>query len=151
MEPPGSSAPDGRTIVPGAQLVLLALWLGAAAFFASAVAPASFAVLPSRELAGALVGRLLPLLYWSGAALGIALMALEAAHHQTRFRRARLAAAAVTGAACLVAQLSIAPRIASLRAGMTGPLASLPPDDPQRILFGRLHMLSVAWLAVAIV
>ena len=39
------------------RLLLLGLWLGAAMFFSFAVAPSAFAVLPARELAGAIVTR----------------------------------------------------------------------------------------------
>jgi hypothetical protein len=38
----------------------LAFWLGAAAFFSVALAPVLFAVLPTRTLAGEVVGRVLP-------------------------------------------------------------------------------------------
>ena len=37
----------------GVRLLLVAVWLGGAVFFSAAVAPSAFAVLPSRELAGA--------------------------------------------------------------------------------------------------
>jgi len=47
------------------QLATLAVWLGAALFFSVAVAPALFAVLPSRTLAGEVVGRLLPGIFYS--------------------------------------------------------------------------------------
>ena len=145
-----SSAPESPGVALGAQLVLLALWLGASLFFALGVAPAAFAVLPARELAGALVGRLLPVLFWTGAALGGVLISLGLLQHgRSGFRRSRVVAATVISLSCLVAQLGVAPRIASLRATVAAPLASLPPADPQRILFGRLHMLSVAWLALA--
>ena len=40
-------------------LSLLDAWLGAAIFVAAFVAPAAFAVLPTRALAGAIVGRIL--------------------------------------------------------------------------------------------
>ena len=43
------------------RLLLVALWLGAAVFFI-AVAQSSFAVLPSRELAGSVVSRTLMVL-----------------------------------------------------------------------------------------
>jgi len=51
---------------PLTQVVALAAWLGAAALFAASVAPAAFAVLPSRSLAGDVVGRVLPVVFWSG-------------------------------------------------------------------------------------
>ena len=128
---------------------IVALWLGAAAFFTLAVAPSAFAALPSRELAGAVVGRVLPVLFWSGAVVGLASLALEARTRLPGHRRARLAAASSIVAACLIAQVGIAPRIAALRAEMREPLATLAPTHPQRVAFGRLHMFSVAWLGAA--
>jgi len=41
--------------VPMTEALLLAVWIGAALLFALVGAPAAFAVLPSRTLAGALV------------------------------------------------------------------------------------------------
>src|SRR5688572_24661680 len=77
MAPRASSAGEPATILPGVQLALLGPWIGASGFFAVAVAPAAFAALPSRELAGALVGRLLPILFWSGATVGLVVLLLE--------------------------------------------------------------------------
>jgi len=53
------------------EIVLLAAWLGAAIFFSVVVAQAAFAVLPTRTLAGALVGRILPVLFFAGMILGL--------------------------------------------------------------------------------
>jgi hypothetical protein len=128
------------------QLLVVALWLGACALFTLSVAPAAFAALPSRELAGALVGRVLPVLFWAGAAAGALVATLELLVERGTYRRTRLASATAIAMSCLVAQLVVAPRIADLRARMREPLASLAPDDPQRVAFGRLHMASVAWL-----
>ena len=131
------------------QALVLTLWLGAAAFFATALAPAAFAVLPSRELAGAVVGRTLPVVFLSGAAGGRMVMGLEIASDRRERRVWRRGAAGIVIAACLIAQLIVAPRIAALRSSLSAPLASLATDDPQRVAFGRLHMISVAWLGVA--
>ena len=149
MAAPALSAPErgARTLIAVAALV--ALWLGAAAFFALTVAPSAFAALPSRELAGAVVGRVLPVLFWSGAAVGALLVLLEARGPRAGHWRVRMVASSSIAVACLIAQLAIAPRIASLRSEMREPLASLAPTDPQRVAFGRLHMFSVAWLGVA--
>ena len=150
MAPHASSAPDAhRPVAALTQIVLLALWIGAAAFFAAVVAPASFAVLPTRELAGALVGRALPVLFLLGITTGLLVLAVEGGGVGRRRRTARRIAAAAIAVACAVAQFGIAPRIAAIRERLTTPLASLPTDDPQRVAFGRLHMQSVAWLGVA--
>jgi Domain of unknown function (DUF4149) len=59
------------------QIVALSLWLGAAGLFVSSVAPAAFAALPTRTLAGAMVGRVLPAVFYAGIAVGIAVAILE--------------------------------------------------------------------------
>jgi hypothetical protein len=130
-------------------MLLLALWLGAAAFFAAAVAPAVFAVLPSRALAGAVVGRTLPAVFYSGMIIGVlAIVAGGRPYRQWTWRDPEIAAVGVIGA-CAIAQLVIAPRIERVRASIGGVLDDLPIDDARRVAFGRLHGLSVAWLGVA--
>ena len=127
--------------VPLPVLLVCAAWLGAGVLVAAVVAPAAFAVLPTRTLAGALVGRVLPVLFYAGLVVG-ALLAW----------RGRLAArvggaAAVLG--CAVAQFVIAPRIAAVRAAIGGAIDALPIADPRRAEFGRLHALSVLALGIA--
>ncbi|MDQ3220314.1 MAG: DUF4149 domain-containing protein, partial [Acidobacteriota bacterium] len=55
------------------RLLLLALWLGAACFFI-AVAQSAFAVLPAREMAGAVVNRTLAVLNYSGLVISLVLL-----------------------------------------------------------------------------
>ena len=129
--------------------LLVALWLGAAGFFALVVARAAFDVLPTRTLAGALVGRTLPVLFLTGLLVGLTVAMLEV--FAWRERWLRLAAGLAMAAACAVAQFMIAPRIAALRGTMGGPIEALAAGDPQRAAFGRLHAVSVAWLGVAII
>jgi hypothetical protein len=127
-------------------IVLLAMWLGAALLVAAVVAPAAFNVLPSRTLAGALVGRVLPVVFWAGVIVGIAAAALA---HLTRSGRPGLVGGVVAVIACLVAQLLISPRIERIRSAIGGPIDSLAITDPRRMEFGRLHGLSVLAMGVA--
>lgn len=126
-------------------VVLLAAWLGAAILVAAVVAPAAFAVLPSRTLAGALVGRVLPALFWSGIAVGVIVAVLERLAPASWWRTGGALALA---AACAAAQLVIAPRIEAIRSRVSGAMDALEPSDPRRQAFGRLHGLSVAWMSV---
>ena len=48
------------------------------------VAPAAFAVLPTRTLAGALVGRVLPVLFWCGMLVGVGVAVLGVARRPAR-------------------------------------------------------------------
>ena len=128
-----------------ASIVLLAAWLGAAVLVAAVVAPAAFAVLPSRSLAGALVGRVLPAIFWSGMAIG-AIVALVA--WAAPLRGWQVGGALGLVVACAAAQLVVSPRIARVREQIGGAVDALDPSDPRRQAFGRLHAISVAWMAV---
>ena len=138
-----------RALTPALiSLGLLAAWLGAALLVAAVVAPAAFDVLPTRALAGALVGRVLPVLFWSGVAIGLFVLWMGL---RLPFPATRTAAALVMVAACLVAQLVIAPRIERVRASIGGSMDTLDPSNPVRQAFGRLHGLSVACLGVSVI
>lgn len=128
-----------------ASVVLLAAWLGAALLVALAVAPAAFAVLPTRTLAGALVGRVLPVVFWSGIVVGAVVAALG---WSTPLRGWRTGSAVGLALACAVAQLVVAPRIQRVREQIGGAVDALDPSDPRRQAFGRLHGMSVAWMGV---
>lgn len=136
-----SDARDG--IAVGA----LAAWLGAAVLMAASVAPAAFAALPTRTLAGDVVGRVLPVVLLWGVATGLVAMLIAAPASRTR----AILGAAVT-AACAVAALAVDPRIATLRADFgAGGVDALPAGDARRAAFGRLHLESVGLLALAMV
>ena len=130
--------------------VLLSVWLGAAVLLAAVVAPAAFAVLPSRTLAGALVGRVLPVVFIAGLVVTLASLGLDSGDwgRWSSGRRAMLVVAAIS---CAAAQFAVGPRIERVRTDIGGPVEQLPPDDPRRIAFGRLHAASVAWLGLAMV
>jgi hypothetical protein len=133
-----------RPVTPALiSIVLLAAWLGATVIVAGVVAPAAFEVLRTRTLAGALVGQVLPVLFWSGMVIGLVVLWLGWRLPQPV---ARTSSAFVLVAACVVAQLVIAPRIERVRAAIGGPMDALDPTNPLRQAFGRLHGLSVACL-----
>ena len=134
----------------GVVSILLSAWLGAAVLVATVVAPAAFAVLPSRTLAGALVGQVLPVVFVAGLVVALASLWLDGADRGRAIsvRRALLVVAAVS---CAAAQFAVAPRIERTRKEIDGPVEQLRPDDPRRIAFGRLHAASVAWLGLAMV
>ena len=133
---------------PSVAALILSAWLGAAILFAATVAPAAFAVLPSRTLAGALVGRILPVLFVAGLAIALVAMLLDRSD-AGRLPRVRRAALGVVAIACGVAQFIVAPRIERVRAEIVGPVEQLAPGDARRVTFGRLHAVSVGWLGLA--
>jgi hypothetical protein len=133
--------------VPITEILLLAIWIGAALLFALVVAPAAFAVLPSRTLAGALVGRILPVIFYAGVVIGSLIVILDVLGRSASW--GRTAAGAVSALSCAVAQLVVGSRIERIRLSIAGPLDALALDDPRRIAFGKLHAISVGWLGIA--
>ena len=134
----------------GVPSLLLAAWLGAALLFAAAVAPAAFAVLPSRSLAGELVGRVLPIVFITGMIVAVVSLALDRSSVGRLLNARRLALVFVV-VACAAAQFVVSPRIERIRREIPGPIEQLAMDDSRRVAFGRLHAISVAWLGVAMI
>lgn len=131
------------------EVAVLSFWLGAAVFFSVAVAPVLFAVLPTRTLAGEVVGRVLPGVFYSGMVVGLVIVVIEVASRAGWSWRGREMLGVLIAGACAIAQLVVGPRIARLRADIAGPIETLAASDARRVMFGRLHGVSVAWLGVA--
>jgi hypothetical protein len=130
--------------------LLLSAWLGAATLFSAVVAPAAFAALPSRTLAGALVGRVLPVVFIAGIVVAAIGLMLDRAP-RGRMPGVRRVAIVVIAIACGAAQFYVGPRIESIRQKIDRPIEQLAPSDERRVTFGRLHAVSVGWLGVAMI
>src|SRR5262245_27336309 len=139
----------GRLNASVVQVGVLALWLGAAGLLSASVAPALFAVLPSRMMAGAVVGRILPPVFFAGMTAGVLVLALQVVQGRGWSWDGREISGIVMIVACAIAQLGIAPRIARLREAIARPIEDLALNDAQRVAFGRLHGFSVACLGLA--
>jgi hypothetical protein len=135
------------TIRLASGIALLCAWVGAAVLMAASVAPAAFAVLPTRAMAGSVVGKVLPVIFVSGVLVGIVGAWLVSAGPGGRVRAGL--ALLITGA-CGVAQFVIGPKLVRLREQMGGNIEALPLDDVQRVAFGKLHGFSVLWMGVAV-
>jgi hypothetical protein len=135
------------------RLLLLGLWLGAACFFIF-VAQSSFAVLPSRELAGSVVNRTLAGVNYSGLGIAVILIltSLIIAKNANRLwlwiERFLLL---IVAAACAVGQFVIGLWLAFVRAQIGRPIDELAADDPLRIQFNNLHEYSTWALFAAMV
>lgn len=138
-----------RSTASSLEIVLLSLWLGAAGFFSISIAPVLFAVLPTRTLAGQVVGRVLPIVFYLGIIAGLMLLVLQFAARQDWSFGGREISGIVMIVSCAIAQFLVSPRIERLRGEIGGSLESLVPGDPRRAAFGRLHGISVAWLGLA--
>ena len=123
----------------------LIVWLGALIFF-PVVAQTTFAVLPTRHLAGNVVARSLSILHWMGIGSGVVFLICSmlyarftvGAPHPFAVRHILVYAML---ALTLVSQFSIMPRMDTLRASI-GQIDSVPPDNPARMQFDSLHVWS---------
>jgi uncharacterized membrane protein len=127
-------------------LLSLIVWVGGLIFFAFAVAPSAFALLPTRHMAGNLVGRTLGILHWMGIFSGLIFLGSSFAYaYITRgsahFASARNLLIIVMLLLTLVSQFGIIPRMDTLRASI-GEIDSVPPDNPARMQFDGLHVWS---------
>lgn len=142
----GSSARRGIDV---AAIVVACAWLGAVILFVAVVAPAAFASLPTRSLAGALVGAVLPPVFYSGVVVGLGCALASLVAHRGRSVTAGTVGGLLIAVSCAAAQFVVAPRIDRARAAIAGPVESIPASDVRRVRFGRLHAASVLWLGVA--
>lgn len=132
------------------RLLLLAIWLGAAVFFIG-VAQSAFAVLPQREMAGAVVNRTLSILNYGGLVISAILLLtsiFKSANASKFWIWIERFALAVVLAACAVGQFVIGLWLASLRAQMGRPVDEVAVDDPLRAQFNMVHEYSV-WVLFA--
>ena len=134
-----------------AAALFVAAWIGAALITVAVVAPGAFAVLPSRTMAGTMVGRVLPALFIAGMVIGVLVAAVTAGTPSAGAPRWASASALVSALACFVAQFWITPKLDRLRAEIGGPVDALPAGDARRVAFGLLHGYNVAGLGVAMV
>jgi len=127
-------------------LLSLVVWLGGLIFFAFAVAPAAFSVLPTRHLAGNIVGRSLGGLHWIGLVSGIVFLVSSMVYS----RMSTGTAHPVAGRHVLIvlmllltaiSQFAILPKMATLRASM-GEIDNVSFTDPARLQFDALHVWS---------
>jgi hypothetical protein len=128
-------------------LMLLALivWLGGLIFL-PVVAQTAFSVLPSRHLAGTVVGRSLGTLHWMGIVSGIVFLASSILYSRLTKGTPHVFAArhvliCLMLALTLISQFGIIPRLDTLRASI-GEIDSVPPDNPTRMQFDALHVWS---------
>jgi len=132
------------------RLLLTAIWLGAAVFFIF-VAQSAFAVLPERELAGAMVNRTLAIVNYSGLVIALILLATslvgQAAVNRFWLWTERIVLL-VLAAATAIGQFVIGWWLMLLRNEMGKPIDQVAVDDPLRVQFNQMHEYSV-WVLMA--
>lgn len=126
------------------QFLSLTVWVGGIIYLSFAVAPALFRTLPNEDLAGAVVGVILPRLHWWGVICGAVYLAagVGIARSPKGFVRAGALAVIAMVALTLIAQLGILPRMEKLGREM-GSIEQTPATNPLRKQFDHLHVVSV--------
>jgi hypothetical protein len=150
----GAGGGGGLGVLGDVRLLLLGVWLGAAMFFSFAVAPGAFAVLPARELAGAIVTRTISVVNVAGFIVGLLLLGTAfAGRGAWAARRAtwllEVGALALMAVAAGIGHWVIAARMQALRLSMGRPIDELAASDPLRLAFNDLHGYSVAAMTTA--
>jgi hypothetical protein len=144
-----------------AGLLALTLWVGGLVVLGAIGAPAIFAVLAARHvagdrvIAGAIFGEILGRFHLLAYACGVVLMGSLIARGIMGPRpimfAVRLAIAFVMLIATAYSGLVVSANIARVQAeiGAAAP-SSLAPEDPRRVAFGRLHALSTGLAVVPV-
>jgi uncharacterized membrane protein len=129
-------------------LLSLVVWLGGLIFLAFVVAPTAFTpgLLPTRHLAGSVVGRSLDALHWMGIVSGIVFLVTSMIYSRMTAGSARALAARhllilLMLLLTVISQFAISPKMHAIRAEV-GQIDSVPLDSPQRVEFNRLHVWS---------
>ncbi len=129
-------------------LLSLVIWVGGLIFLAFVEAPTAFSpgLLPTRHMAGSIVGRSLDLLHYMAIVSGIVFLIASTFYSRMATGNARpLAARHVLIVLMLlltvISQFAISPKMPAIRAEV-GVIDNVPLDDPLRMEFNRLHVWS---------
>ena len=129
-------------------LLSLVVWLGGLIFFAFVLAPTAFSpgLLPTRHLAGSIVGRSLDRLHYMAIVSGIIFLIASMLYSRMAAGNARPLAArhlliALMLLLTVISQFAISPKMHAIRAEV-GAIDGAPPDNPMRMEFDRLHVWS---------
>jgi len=129
-------------------LLALVVWVGGIIFLAFVEAPTAFTpgLLPTRHMAGSIVGHSLDLLHTMGIVSGFVFLIASMIYCRLTVGHARPLALrhlliVVMLILTMISQFAISPKMHALR-NQAGVIDSLALDDPVRAEFDRLHVWS---------
>jgi uncharacterized membrane protein len=127
-------------------LLALVVWIGGIIFFAAVVAPTLFKVLPTHQLAGAVVSRSLGILHWMGIVCGVVFLVTSMINSYSASGAAhpfapRHVLVYVMLALTAISQFVVSARLLAMRTAM-GEIDLVPLTDARRIAFNQLHVWS---------
>lgn len=139
-------------LLDSASVAILLLWAGMAMGIAFFAAPAAFQLLPSRELAGRVIGacfRRIDLAAWF--AFGLPLLLSYGSRWLSEIQDAgagigplRLWNAAILAALlmCFTSAAIVNPKMEAIRSRITVPIENLLPEHADRAAFNKAHRIS---------
>jgi len=126
------------------RVMALGAWVGAIVYFAAVVTQGAFAVLPSRDEAGLLVGFTLAGLHLMGVIAAAVFVAASVALTKSlrAFVEPAVLGVILMAALTIASQDYVIPKMAALRSQM-GSVDATPASDARRAEFDKLHSVSV--------
>lgn len=129
-------------------LLSLVVWIGGIIFLAFVEAPTAFSpgLLPTRHMAGSIVGRSLDLLHYMAIISGVVFLIASMLYARVSTGNARPLAARhlliiLMLVLTVISQFAISPKMHAIRAEV-GVIDNVPLDNPMRREFDRLHVWS---------
>jgi uncharacterized protein DUF4149 len=134
------------TVLKLLMLLSLITWFGGLIFFAFVVAPSAFSVVPTRHMAGSLVGRTLAALHWMGIVSGIvylicSLLISRLTSGELHPFATRNIVIVLMLILTLISQFAISPKMHAIRSSVVE-IDNVPVTDPARVEFNALHVWS---------
>ena len=144
------------SVVLALHFLALALAVGPPVFFGMAVAPWVFRIVPTRDMAGAVISPILTRACWllegSFAVLFLTSWLLGRWTAAPRLSRSLMTRTPVLGMiAAVVIEKLLIPPMDKIRADAPGLIDNLPAADPGRLLLARYHRLSTSFFAADLV
>jgi uncharacterized membrane protein len=128
-------------------LLALVVWMGGLIFFAFVVAPTVFSgILPTRHMAGTIVGLSLDALHWMGIVSAVVFLLASMLYSRMTVGNAHPMATrhvliVLMLVLTVISQFAISPKMQVLRS-QAGTIDDLALDSPLRVEFNRLHVWS---------
>ena len=134
-----------KTLLRALILILIVLWLGGVLFF-PVVAATAFSSLSDTHAAGTIVGKCLRILHYEGLFAGTFLVVLLLAARRFRAYTRNIGLPVFFALAMLAltaySQFWIIPKMEGYRIAAGGAIDAVSANDPNRIAFNRLHVVS---------
>jgi hypothetical protein len=134
-----------KTFVRALLWLLVVLWLGGVMFF-PIVAATAFGTISDTHVAGTIVAKCLRILHYEGLFAGslivLLLLVAQAVRALPRSAAAPVVVTLLMLGLTAFSQFSVIPKMEGYRIAAGGAIDAVPADDPNRVAFNKLHVVS---------